>query len=170
MPGDPGHPRRRPEVRPVVHGPLHNRAVEGRSVDRVPRKPGEREAGPVRGYALRTRHALRDPRLAGTEAVRLEAELAHALRTLDRLPDDLLLVEDRRPDTRRGALPRGHASGGARPDDDRVEHVAQGVRGGYIDLTPWPRQGIAPRGLPRGRSPDTRTAGHRGEGPVRAVS
>src|SRR5437016_2697723 len=70
----------------------------------------------------------------------------------------------------RGDLPVGHASGGACTDDDRVEHVAQGVRGGYIGLTPWPRQGIAPRGLLRGRSSDTRTAGPRGEEPVPAVS
>src|SRR5207247_10802260 len=124
----------------------------------------------VRGDPLRTRHPLCDPLLAGTEAVRLKAELAHTLRTLDRLPDDLLLVEDRRPEARRGELPRGHASGGACPDDDRVEHVALGVQGGYIGLTPWPQQGIAPRGLPRERSSDTRTVGRRGDGPVPALS
>src|SRR5256885_942450 len=161
VPGDPGHPCRRPQVRPVAHGSLHDPAIEGRSVDRIPGKPRDVDPVPVGGDALRPRSPRGDPLLAGTEAVRLEAELAHALRTLDRLPDDLLLIEDRRPEARRGELPRGHAPGGARPDDDRVEHVAQGVRGGYIGLTPWPRQGIAPRGLPRARSSDTRTAGPR---------
>src|SRR3989304_1984491 len=103
-------------------------AVERGPVDRKSRKARDVEPTPIGDDALRPRHALDGPPRIRTKAVRCQAELAHALRALDGLPDDLLLLQDDRPKARGGELAGRHSPGGPCPHDRGVEQARLGRR------------------------------------------
>src|SRR2546422_8394610 len=147
--------RRCAELRPVVHGAVDKPPIECRAADRITREPGDVEPGPVRHDARRAGHALRDPLIPRMQPVRREAELAHALRALDRFPDDFLLLEDRGPESCSGERPCGHSTGGPGAPDDRIVHSGMGRGRGYFGLTRGPRRGTAPPGPPP--APSART-------------
>src|SRR5713226_5200189 len=71
-------PRRRSQLGAIVHGLLHDPTVERGPVDRVSGQAGDVEPLPIRGDALGTGDALRDPFIPRAESVRQEAELAHS--------------------------------------------------------------------------------------------
>ena len=170
VPRDRRHPRRGPQGRAVIDRVVDDPSIERGPVERVSGQSRDVKPFAVRGDAFRSRDFLGDPFLPRLESVRPETELAHAFGALHRLADDFLLVEDRRPVAGRGELSGRHASGGAGPDDDRVEHVPSRGGRGYFGLMPWPPPGIARRGPRRGPSCDRRRAGRRGGGRAPAAS
>src|SRR5207245_2793047 len=120
--GNPGDLGRCAQLGAIVHRAVDEPAIEHRAVDRVARKAGDVEPGPVRHDAFRAGDALGDPLIPRSEAVRRESELAHAFRALDGLSDDFLLLKDRGPEARGGEGPCGHSAGRSGAHHDRVVH------------------------------------------------